>query len=675
MPMTSPKLPTGTVTFLFTDIEGSTRLVERLGDGFVEVLEAHHGIMRGTIEAHRGLVVSTEGDSFFAVFTSAEDAIGAALEAQVNLMGDAWPEGGTPAVRMGIHTGAGVLGGDNYTGRDVHLGARVGAAGHGGQVLASGAAVAAVDVDARSLGWYRLRGIDGEVEIFEVPVPGADRAHPPLRTADTPTNLPAQSSMFLGRGDEVADVAQLVGSHRLVTLVGPGGTGKTRLGIQVASISFERFPGGVFFVALDTIVEPDDIPGAILLAMGREGGKGGMASVVDIVGGSRMLLVLDNFEHLIAAAPALNELLGGCPNLHVLATSQLALNLRSESVHAVAPLGLPRDATIAGIEASDAAQLFVSIVEQRSPGFEVRDEDAPTIAAIVHKLDGLPLAIELAAARVRLFGLEGLLAQLDDHLVDLGGGSTDAAERHRTLASAISWSYGLLDASQQAVLRHASVFVGGFGIDAADAVCLSLGHSEVIEAVEGLLDRNLVVSGVDAGRPRFRILETIKAYAHERLTDHGEDEAAHRAHAEHYLAMVAGFSGQLRGPKAYATLGTLTTERANIDAAMAWSADHDPDLGLAALPVLARWFEVAGSLDDGLRMAQRLLGAPGASERSRIAGLLGGASIAYWLLDYPRAEGWYREAFDVAEAIADTALMGEAKLGTRVLARVAGSRR
>jgi predicted ATPase/class 3 adenylate cyclase len=662
MPSTSGTLPTGTVTFLFTDIEGSTRLVELLGDGYVEVLDAHHRILRLAIEEHGGIVVSTEGDSFFAVFPTADDAAAAAAGARAEISRHPWPDGATVAVRMGIHTGVGLLGGDNYAGRDVHIGARIAAAGHGGQILLSGESAASMAVDVRSLGWFRLRGIDGEVEILEIPATD-DTVFPPPRTADTPTNLPPQSSRFLGRDAEIEEVTDLVADRRLVTLVGPGGTGKTRLAIQVASTQLDRFPGGVLFVSLDAVLESEEVPAAILLALGSDGQTGGIESVIGSIGGSRVLLVLDNFEHVVDAAPALNRLLGGCPNLHVLATSQVPLDLAAESVYHVPPLGLPHSATPDGIEASDAARLFLAIVEQRSPGFAVGDDDAPTVAAIVEKLDGLPLAIELAAARVRLFGLDGLLSELDDHLVDLGGGRADAAERHRTLSSAIAWSYGLLDVSQQAVLRHASVFVGGFGIDDAVAVCRSLGRSEVIDAIDALVDRNLVVADSVAGRPRFRLLETIKAYAHGRLVDSGEGEAAHASHADRYLAMTIGFRGQLRGPDAYANLEILTTERANVDAALAWSAEHAPDAGFEALAVLARWFEVAGSLDDGIRIAERLLAAPGASDRARIAGLLGAASIAYWLLDYPKAERWYDEAFDVAEGVGDTARMREARLG------------
>ena len=596
----------------------------------------------------------------------ADDAAAAAVAARTGMSRHPWPDGAAVAVRMGIHTGVGLLGGDNYAGRDVHIGARIAAAGHGGQILLSGESAASMPVDVRSLGWFRLRGIDGEVEILEIPATD-DTVFPPLRTADTPTNLPPQSSGFLGREAEIEEVTDLVADRRLVTLVGPGGTGKTRLAIQVASTQLDRFPGGVFFVGLDAVLESEEVPAAILLALGSDGQTGGQTggieSVIGSIGGSRLLLVLDNFEHVVDAAPALNRLLGGCPNLHVLATSQVPLDLAAESAYHVPPLGLPHSATPDGIEASDAARLFLAIVEQRSSGFAVGDDDAPTVAAIVEKLDGLPLAIELAGARVRLFGLDGVLSELDDHLVDLGGGRADAAERHRTLSSAIAWSYGLLDVSQQAVLRHASVFMGGFGIDDAVAVCRSLGRGDVIDAIDALVDRNLVVAGSVAGRPRFRLLETIKAYAHGLLVDNGEAEAAHSAHADRYLSMTIGFRGQLRGPDAYANLEILTTERANVDAALAWSAEHAPDAGLEALAVLARWFEVAGSLDDGIRIAERLLAAPGASDRARIAGLLGAASIAYWLLDYPKAERWYREAFDVAEGVGDTAHMREARLG------------
>jgi predicted ATPase/class 3 adenylate cyclase len=663
------QLPSGTVTFLFTDIEGSTKLMERLGEEFVGVLDAHSEIVRREVSSANGIVVSTEGDSFFAVFSRASDGVAAALLAQSALSEHPWPSGGRIEVRMGLHTGEGRLGGDNYVGIEVNRAARISAAGHGGQTLISETTRALLNDgipqggEIRDMGRHRLRGLDGDISLYEVMPRGRSREFPPLRTAVTPTNLPAQSSVFLGRDQEVSDLTRLIDANRLVTLVGPGGTGKTRLGIHVASTLLDRFPGGVFFVPLDGVLEPGGVPAAISLALGLEGQSGGMALVVDVIDTSHTLLVLDNLEHLVSGAPMLGDLLARCPNLHLLVTSQVPLKLRSEWVYAVPPLGLPGDDSPDAVANSDAAQLLASLVRVHDPSFAVTEENADGVAAIVRRLDGLPLAIELAAARVRVFGLDGLRRELDERLSTLAGGFADASTRHRTLASAIAWSYDLMNESEQEVLRRTCVFAGGFGMDALQVICDPLDRRAVIDGIAELLDRSLVTSRFVAGSPRFSILETIKAFGLDLLMSRGEDVEVRRAHAAHYLSMVDGFAHDLRGPRSYAVMETMTTERANIDAALAWSARNDPDLGLSALLVLARYYEVAGSLDDGLRVAEQLLGRPGASPDARITGLLGAAAIAYWLLDYPQSQEWYEEGLALAEAEQDDTRIGDALFG------------
>lgn len=661
-------LPSGIVTFLFTDIEGSTKLLERLGEDFVAVLEAHSEIIRREVSKADGIVVSTEGDSFFAVFPKGSDAVAAALRAQSALAAYSWPPGGRIEVRIGLHTGEGRLGGDNYVGIDVNRAARISAAGHGGQTLISETTRALLDDtppegEIRDMGRHRLRGLEGALSLYQVMPRGRSREFPPLRTAETPTNLPAQSSVFLGRDQEVSDISRLVDANRLVTLAGPGGTGKTRLAIHVAAASLDRFIGGVFFVPLEGVLEPDGVPGAISLALGLEGQSGGMALVGDAIDASETLLVLDNFEHLVGGAAMLGALLARCPRLHLLVTSQVPLKLRSESVYPVPPLGLPGDDSPDVVARSDAARLLASLVQVHDPTFALNRENADGVAAIVRRLDGLPLAIELAAARVRVFGLEGLRHELDARLPTLAGGFADASERHRTLASAIGWSYGLLNESEQEILRSCCVFAGGFTMDALQEVCATLDRRAVADGITELLDRSLVTSRFVAGSPRFSILETIKAFGLDLLTSRGEDAAVGQVHAAHYLTMVAGFAHDLRGPRSYAVMETMATERANIDTALAWSAQNDPDLGLAALLVLARYYEVAGSLDDGRRVAELLLGQLGSAPDARITGLLGAASIAYWLLDYPRAQVWYEEALSLAEAEQDDTRIGDALFG------------
>ena len=666
MTLDAEALPTGIITFLFTDIEGSTAMVQRLGREFETVLADHDAILRSAILGAGGEIVRTEGDAFFAAFRTPADCLEAAATAQRHLLDHPWADGATVRVRMGAHTGEGRLGGGDYVGIDVHRAARIAAAGHGGQVLVSATTKALQGGSAfewKDLGSYRLKDLDEPEHIYQLVIPGAPSDFPPLRTADIPRNLPTQASDFVGRSREIEQVVQLLDSSRIVTLSGIGGTGKTRLAIEVARRLIERYPGGAFFVPLDSVEHPDRVPAAIARALGAVGDVDPMNAIQASIGGDETLLVLDNLEHLIDAAPGLAEIVATCPTVTLLVTSQVRLRIRGEQVLDIPPLGLPESPDRASVERSDSGSLFVRRARQIDPSFELDDDNASIVAKIVERLDGLALAIELAAARIRLFGVGGLLTELEGRLADLAGGYVDAPDRHRTLHAAVDWSYELLSPTEQAVLRTASVFVGGFSLEAIRAVCGPDGDDPAI-AVESLIDKSLVGSTVDAGTIRFSMLEAIRAFCHRRLDELGETEGIRRAHAGFFTSLIERSAGSLVGHGAYATIDRLATERGNIAAAMEWSAEREPDLGLAALPVLSRLYAVSGSLDEGWATADRLLKAVApTSPEARLHGLLGAASIAYWLLEYPTAESLYLDAIDLAEQLGDAEASADAMFG------------
>lgn len=644
-------------------------MVHRLGPKFEGVLAEHNRIMRAAIAESGGTEVGTDGDAVFAVFPTPTAGISAALSGQRGLRSHDWPDGGRVTVRMGIHTGEGSLGGDNYVGVDVNRAARIAAAAHGGQIVLSESTKALfvhsmpADVKLRELGSYRLKDLEHDETIFQVITADLPSDFPPLRTADVPTNLPAQHSEFVGRPDEVQEVIHLLTEHRLVTLTGAGGTGKTRLAVHVAGKLIDRFHDGVYFVALDAVDDDDQVPSVIAGTIGAGGEASPTNSIADIVGSRSMLLILDNFEHVLGAARAIASTLDGCPELRILVTSQSLLHLRDEHVYPVPPLGLPTDDRLVNVQASDSALLFVRRVWAIDPSFSLTQENAAAIAAIVSRLDGLPLAIELAASRVRLFGIAGLQAELDSRMSGLEAGFSDAPIRHQTLNNAIDWSYELLEPDEQVLLRRSSIFVGGFSLDAVEAVCSGPAIASVVNAMASLIDKSLVTSTIQAGTARFSILNTIRAFGRDQLANANELEEMSSSHAEYFTTMAGGGANTLRGPGSQILMERLVVERGNLTAAIEWSVEHDPEFGLAAMLVLARYFEFVGGLEEGRDLATRLLEAPETSNEVRLTGLLGAASIVYWLLDYPAAERLYDEAITLAEDIGDPGRLAETLFG------------
>ncbi len=465
--------PTGTVTFLFSDIQGSTRLLESLGDGYAGVLQRHRQIVRDTFAAQGGVEISTEGDSFFAVFPRAQDSVSAAVAIQRDLAREEWPNDAIVRLRIGLHTGEGRLSGTDYVGMDVHRAARIMAAAHGGQVLVSDATRESVEsqlptgIELRDLGEHRLRDLSGTERLFQIVADDLPDEFPVLRSLNAvPNNLPMQSTPMVGRATERAAIREHLESARvrLLTLTGPGGIGKTRLGLQAAADAIDRFPDGVYFVDLSPARDAPAALDAIVRAVGMTmpGREEVLTEIGEQLRGRQMLLVLDNFEQVMSAADDLATLLGQCPHLKVLVTSREALRIRGEQLFTVAPLSLPAVGAdgISADEAStfEAVRLFIERAREAEPRFELTDANAGAVARICAQLDGLPLAIELAAARLRLFSPEELNRRLQTRLEVLGGGARDLPERQRTLRSTIEWSYELLDADERSIFQLLSLF-------------------------------------------------------------------------------------------------------------------------------------------------------------------------------------------------------------------------
>ena len=541
-----------TLTFLFTDIEGSTALLRRVGEGaYAQVLAGHHAIIRSVLAGHGGREVDTAGDGLFAVFYSPGACVAAVLEMQQAIEAHAWPAGERVRVRMGVHTGEASKAATGLVGLDVHRAARVAAVGYGGQVLLSETAAALArdrlppGVSLADLGVHRLKDLGRPEQIFQLQAAGLQAGFPPLRSLDNPAlpnNLPAQLARFIGRDRELAEVRALLGSSRLVTLTGAGGCGKTRLGLQVAAGLLDGSGDGVWLVELAAVTDEDAVPAAISQALRLTGqpGRPALETLLDALAPQDVLVVLDNCEHLIGAcAKTAEAVLRRCPRVHLLATSREPLGIGGETIYRVPSLSLPGpgEADSAAAGSSDAVALFVDRARAQGAGLRVDEQRVPVVVSICRQLDGMPLAIELAAARLRSLSLTDLHDRLDQRFRLLTGGSRTALERQRTLRATVEWSYSLLNGAEQLLLARLSTFAESFGLDAAEAVC-GFGDIEAFDVADllgSLVDKSLVVAEPAREALRYRLLETIRQFAAERLAETGPGEAAavaaaHRAH-------------------------------------------------------------------------------------------------------------------------------------------------
>lgn len=630
--------PTGVITLLFTDIEASTRLVQLLGPRYPDLLAEHHQILRQTITAWDGAVVDTQGDAFFAVFTQAQDALAAAISIQRSLVTQTWPDGLQVRVRMGLHTGEPSLTQDGYyVGLDIHRAARVCSAGHGGQVLLTQATCNLVladlpfGVSLRDLGNHRLKDLDRPERLYQLVIPDLPADFPAVRSLELFVhNLPTPLTSFIGREKELADVQKLLAYFRLVTLSGPGGTGKTRLAIRVANEQLTAFADGVRFIELAPVSDPTLLPQTVagVLGLREEPGQPILKTLTDTLRAKHLLLVLDNCEHVVAAAASLVEhLLNHCPRLHILTSSREPLGVIGERAYAVPALSMPPAGSrhlppLETLTQYEAVRLFIERASYVLPDFAASNENAPAIAHICQRLDGIPLAIELAAARVRTLSVEQIARRLDDRFVLLKGNNHRAVPRQKTLRALIDWSYDLLTESEKLLFRRLSVFVGGWSLESAEAVVTDdqFPAAAVLDGLDRLVNKSLINVRHENSLPRYFFLDTIHQYAREKLIESAEMDHIRDQHLHYFLQQAQDAEPGLKGLEQLRWFQWLERELDNLRAAMRWAEQdeqgHSPWLpgekrrveqGVKLAGALWWFWILNGHLNEAVQWFQSLL--------------------------------------------------------------------
>ncbi|MGQ0550359.1 MAG: ATP-binding protein, partial [Armatimonadota bacterium] len=641
-----PTLPTGTVTFLFTDIEGSLGLIQRSADAASQAFAEHGRLLRDAVESGGGHVYQDQGERFLFVFERAKDALLAAIAVQRALAAHRWPEGITPRVRMGLHSGEPTSSGHDYVGLDVHRAVRICAAGHGGQILLSQTTRDLVEADLptdmalRDLGNHRLKDLLRPEHIFQLVPADLQGVFPPLVTLDVlPNNLPVQLTSLVGREREIAEVNRLLPTTPLLTLTGAGGCGKTRLALQVAADVLEAYADGVWFVDLAPISDPALVPRTVASALGvrEQPGRSMLAVLTDYLGPKHLLLILDNCEHLLSECAQLTDgLLRVCLRLRILATSRQGLGIAGELTYRVPSLSVPdlRDPGLNGLMHYGAVRLFVERATFASPTFALTPQKTRAVAQICARLDGIPLAIELAAVRVKAMGVEQIASRLDDRFHLLTGGSRTALPRQQTLRGMIDWSYDLLPEPERAFLRRLAIFAGGFTLEAAEAVCTGDGiaKDDVIELLTHLVEKSLVISEEHDGHEWYRALETIRQYGLRRLQEAGEEPVLRDRHRDWYLGLAERAEIGTQGAAQGEWLDRVEREHDNFRAALEWSkttpGGADERLRLAG----ALWFFwfMRGYLSEGRDWLEGALSASPAAPPSARAKALNGAGLLAW---------------------------------------------
>ena len=654
--------PTGTVTFLFTDIEGSTKLWEEYPDAMKIALARHDTLLQQALESHNGCVFKTVGDAFCAAFATAPDALNAALSAQRVILSEDWGE--TPIrVRIALHTGMAEERDGDYFGPPLNRVARLLSAGYGGQTLLSLATQELVrdqlpqGASLIDLGQHRLKDLFRPEHVYQLAASDLPTEFPPLKTLDTKlTNLPAQPTPLVGREREVAAILALLRRDdvRLVTLTGPGGTGKTRLSLQAAADLLDEYEHGVWFVDLSPITNPDLVVSTIASVLGvKESGGTPLAETLKgYLHDRQLLLVLDNFEQVVKSAPVVADLLAASSKLKVIVTSREVLRLRGEHDYAIPPLGLPergRKQTVAVLSQYEAVALFIQRAKAANQNFEVTDDNAPAVAEVCVRLDGLPLAIEIAAARARMLTPQKMLEKLSDRLKALTGGPRDLPARQQTIRSTIDWSYHLLDEDEKTLFARLGVFVGGWTLEAAEAVCGEGLGSDVADDLESLLDKSLIrqVEGA-SGEPRFLILETIREYAFTKLAEIGELEDFRNHHLEYFLALAQRAEPQLTGLNQVQWLLLLENDLDNLRGALDWSLGRNVVAGVQ-LACSLKWFWLH-HLGDGHERFVRLLKQPNIPPQLRADALISALLAA---VSFDRAYDVIEESLTLYQELGD----------------------
>jgi len=677
--------PRGTVTLLFTDIEGSTRLLQRVGVRYADILETCRHLLRTAFQKYHGHEVDTQGDSFFVAFARASDAVAAAVEAQRALASHSWRDGVEVRVRIGLHTGEPQPTAEGYVGLDVHRAARIMSAAHGGQVLLSQATSTLVeqdlpdDVTLRDLGEHRLKDLERPQRLLQLVISNLQADFSPLKTLDaSPNNLPIQPTPFIGREQELTVIGALLLRQEvhLVTLTGPGGIGKTRLALQVAAELSEHFADGTWFVSLAPLSDPDLVIPTIsqVLGLPEARDQSSLDQLKRALQEKQTLVLLDNFEQVGAAALAVADLLAGCPRLKVLVTSREVLHVRAEREYPMPALLLPDMKHLPDLLALSqyaAVALFIERAQAVKPDFQVTNANAPAVAEICVRLDGLPLAIELAAARIRLFPPQALLTRLGQRLPLLVSSARDVPARQQTLRKTIQWSYDLLAEAEQRLFRRLAVFVGGCAFQAVEAVSEDVAQEQtsVLDTMTSLLDKNLLRQmEQEDGEPWFLMLETIREFGLEALSKMGELEAARHAHAAYYLQLAESAAPELFGPQQEVWFRRLEREYNNLREALSYFLESGGDkesieMALRLGTALREFLLVRSHAHEGwTELSRALKRSEGVAVAVRAKALNAAGDLAWALGNHDRGEELCQQSLALFRESGDVAGVGEALL-------------
>ena len=667
-------LPSGTVTFLFTDIEGSTKLAQGHPDKWESLQQRHHAILQSAIETHNGHVFQVIGDAFCAAFHTAKDGLNAAIEAQRKLQTENWD--GTPVkVRMGLHTGSAEIQGNEYHGyMTLARVQRVMSVAYGGQILLSNASAELIHnelpegITLRDMREHRLKGLLNPERLWQIVTPDLQQDFPPLQSLnEIPNNLPIQLTSFVGRENEIAELKQELEAHHLVTLTGSGGAGKTRLSLQVAAELLEQFDHGVWFVELAPLTDPDLIPQTILSTIGisEQPNKTPLDILKEYLHEKKMLIVLDNCEHLVSAsAKVANTLLNAAPNLKVLASSREALGVKGELSYPVPSLSLPdlkHLPALEGLSQYEAVRLFIDRAFLVAPHFLVDKDNAPFIAQICYRLDGIPLAIELAAARVKMMSVEQISMRLDDRFRLLTGGARTALPRQQTLSALIDWSYDHLSENEQLLLRRLSVFAGGWTLEAAEEVCVGQDDIlpyDILDLLTQLINKSLVVviEHSQSGETRYRMLETIRQYTREKLLESGRGETVRDKHLIHFVKLVEQAEPELYQGNQVFWFNKLNDELDNLRMALEWALDTNVEAGLRIASTPFRFWDGYGHLKEMGKWLSEFLKQYNKTDRLHVQALRTSSIVFFRQGNFPEAIKIIEQSVQMARALSDQQL-------------------